>query len=152
MLDTYRVRTRIEEIRRRVENLIKKFQSLSEKELTEDEILYAAAERNLEVAIQACLDIANHLVSALGLKRPDKKVSEVFTTLAEEKIIEEKLALTMQKVAGYRNVLVHEYLFVDRHLTYINIQKNLQDLVDFGKEIEIFLEKRENKQKEKRDN
>ena len=51
------------------------------------------------------------------------------------------LAKIMKSVVGYRNVLVHEYLRVNRHLTYKYIQEELLDLSNFAKEIEKFLEK-----------
>jgi len=47
----------------------------------------------------------------------------------------------MKKVVGYGNILVHEYLEVERHQTYLNIQKGLKDLVKFTQEVETFLEK-----------
>lgn len=148
MLDIYRVRTRLEEIRKRIKILERDFKPLTEEKLVTDENLYAAAERHLEVAIQACLDIANYLVSALGLERPKKEASEVFFTLAKEGIISQKLAQVMKLVVGYRNILIHEYLEVERHFTYQNIKEGLPDLVRFGKEIEDFLEKME-KEKQK---
>ena len=142
MLDTYRIRTRIEEIRKRILILEKDFKKIPEEKLITDENLYAAAERHLQVAIQACLDIANHLVAALGLERPRKEAGEAFLVLAKEKIISQDLAETMRKVVGYRNILVHEYLEIERHQTYLNIQEGLKDLVQFTQEIERFLEKR----------
>ena len=141
MLDTYRIKTRLEEIRRRILILKKDFQKIPEEKLVADENLYASAERHLQVAIQACLDIANHLVASLGLERPKKEVGEVFFALAKERIISQNLAKIMKKVVGYGNILVHEYLEVERHQTYLNIQKGLKDLVSFAKEIEEFLEK-----------
>lgn len=143
MLDIHRIRTRIEEIRKRIIILENDFKPLSEEILVTDENLYAAAERHLEVAIQACLDIANHLVSALGFERPKKEASEAFLVLAKEGIIPKELAQVMRSVVGYRNILIHEYLAVERHYTYQNIQEGLSDLVRFGKEIEEFLEKME---------
>lgn len=141
MLDIYRIKTRLGELRKRILILRRDFSVLTEEMLLKDENLYASAERHLEVAIQACLDIANHLVSSLGLERPKQKPAEVFRTLAGENILEPDLAELMAQAVGYRNVLVHEYLLVDRHLTYLNIQKGLDDLVRFGKLIEEFLEK-----------
>jgi len=145
MLDTHRIKTRLEEIRKRILILKKDFQPLPEEKLVTDENLYASAERHLEVAIQACLDIANHIVAALGLEKPKKKANEVFSVLTKEKIISQETAEIMKKVIGYRNVLVHEYLEVERHQTYLNIQKGLKDLAKFGQEIEKFLEKHKNK-------
>lgn len=141
MLDIYKIKTRIEEMRKRVCLLKKDFKKIPEHKLITDENLYASAERHLEIAIQACLDIANHIVAALGLERPKKEAGEAFLVLAKEKIIKQDLAKIMKKVVGYRNILVHEYLEIERHQTYLNIQEGLKDLVRFAKEIECFLEK-----------
>lgn len=141
MLDTHRIRTRIKEMRRRLIILGKNYKDIPEEKFVKDENLNAAAERSLQVAIQACIDIANHLVSALGLERPSKETAEVFTSLAQEDIVPEKFVQTMKKITGYRNVLVHDYLKVDPHITYQNIQKRLPDLAKFAQYIEEFLEK-----------
>lgn len=147
MLDTSKIRTRLEEIRKRVLILEKDFKPVPEEKLVTDENLYASAERHLEVAIQACLDIANHLVAALGLERPRKESGEAFLSLSKAKILNQDLAETMQRVAGYRNILIHEYLEIERHHTYLNIQKGLNDLVNFGREIEKFLRKHKTKKR-----
>lgn len=140
MLDTHRISTRIKEIRKRLLQL-EKFKQTSEEDFVRDDRLNAASERNLQVAIQACIDIANHIVASLGLDRSFKETAEVFGTLAKEKIIPEDFVPTMEKMTGYRNVVVHDYLEVDRHLTYENIKEHLPDLSKFAKHIEEFMEK-----------
>lgn len=147
MFDISRIHSRIEEINKRLRILNKRFKPLSENELTNDEDLNAAAERHLQIAIQACLDISNHIISALGLERPAQKTSEVFVVLAKEEIIPENLAKKLVKATGYRNVVVHDYLDVNRHETYQNIQKGLPDLTKFAKYIEEFLEKHDKTKK-----
>lgn len=141
MLDIHKIKTRLEELRKRIVILRRDFSILSEEFLLKDENLYASAERHLEIAIQACLDIASHIVSSLGLERPKQKPAEVFRALVKEGIIDSDLAVLLAKAVGYRNIIVHEYLVVDRHQTYLNIQKGLNDLEKFGKQIEEFLEK-----------
>ncbi len=141
MLDTHRIRTRTDEIRKRLLVCEKNFRAIPEAKFLRDGQLNAAAERNLQVAIQACIDIANHLVAALGLERPSKEPADVFDTLAKEKIIPERFLETMRKMVGYRNVVVHNYLVVDRNVTYDIIQNRLPDLSKFAKYIEEFLEK-----------
>lgn len=140
MLDTYRIRVRIKEIRKRLTILDKNFKGVPEKKFTKDESLNAAAERHLQIAIQACIDIANHIVAALGLERPAKETAEAFYSLVKEGIIPDDFVHTMVKITGYRNVLVHGYLEVNRHETYLNIQKRLPGLSKFAKYIEEFLE------------
>ena len=143
MLDTYKVLSRIKEIRRRIGLMEEKFKPLSEEELTKNDVLNDAAEHSLQIAIQACIDIANHIVASLGLSRNFESVSEVFYELAKEHIIDGDFANIMISVAGYRNVVVNGYLEVQRKITYDNIQKRPPDLAKFAQCIEEFLEKYE---------
>ena len=101
-----------------------------------------AAEHHLQIAIQACIDIASHIVATLGLPAPSKETAEVFKSLAKEKIITNEFAEVMKDVVSYRNVIVHGYLDVNRKITYENIQKHLPDLSKFAQYIERFLEKK----------
>lgn len=144
MLDEHKIKTRIEEIRKTVKSLEKDFKNLPEEKLITDEILYRAAERNLEIAIQCIIDIGNHIISQLGLERPKKENKEIFSILAKEKIIPKDFAQKLMDMVGYRNILVHEYLDVERHNTYLNIQDNLGDFAEFAKFIEEFLQKHSN--------
>lgn len=141
MLDTYRIKTRIEEIRQRIGVLDQNFKNIPEDKFLKDFRLNAEAEHHLQVAIQACIDIANHIVAVFGLERPAEETCEVFEILAKENIIPEDFVNTMVKITGYRNVLVHGYLDVNRHITYENIQKHLPDLAEFARYIEEFLER-----------
>lgn len=70
MLDTYRIKIRIAEIRKRLNILHRDFKGIPEDQMVKDEALNAAAERHLQIAIQACIDIANHIIAALGLEKP----------------------------------------------------------------------------------
>lgn len=143
MLDTYRIRSRIKEIRERITILEKYFKPISEQSFILDVRINAEAERHLEIAIQAAIDIASHIVAAFGLHRDFRATSEVFFVLAEERIIPRDFVDTLVKITGYRNVVVHQYMDIDRHETYRNIQENLSDLAKFAKYIENFLRKRE---------
>lgn len=141
MLDTYRIRTRIEEIRKRITILEQHFKKIPKEKFLKDFRLNAEAEHHLQVAIQACIDIASHIVAALGLERAAKETAEVFESLATENIIPKEFVATMTEMTSYRNIVIHEYLDVDRNITYQNIQKHLPDLSKFAQYIEKFLEK-----------
>lgn len=142
MLDIKRIRARLREIRSRVFELQTSFQKLSEEELITNQTLYNAAEHHLQIAIQGCIDIASHIVASLGLPAPKKETAEVFDSLAKEEIIPKEFSEIMHDVVSYRNVIVHGYLDVNRHITYQNIQKHLPDLSKFAQFIEKFLEKK----------
>lgn len=141
MLDTYRIKTRIEEIRKRIDVLEQNFKNIPESRFLKDYRLNAEAEHHLQVAIQACIDIASHIVAVFGLERAAEETYEVFESLAQENIIPKKFLPIMRAMTGYRNVVVHDYLSVKRRITYDNIQKRLPDLAKFAQYIEKFLEK-----------
>lgn len=145
MLDTQRIKSRLREIRRRVFELQSNFQQMPEKEFIANETVYNAAEHHLQIAIQACIDIASHIVAVLGLPAPSKETAEVFFSLAKERITPEDFAKVMKNVTSFRNIIVHGYLDVNRHQTYLNIQNHLPDLAKFAKYIEEFLEKQKKK-------
>lgn len=145
MLDIHRIQIRTKEIRRRILILEKQYQKISEDEFVGDLEKNANAERHLQIAIQACIDIANHIVAVLGLHHPMKETADVFFSLAEEDIIPKDFAKVMKKMTGYRNILVHGYLEVNPHKTYSYIQSQLPDLSKFLLYIEEFLEKQEKK-------
>ena len=141
MLDTYRIKTRIEEIRKRIDVLEQNFKNIPESRFLKDYRLNAEAEHHLQVAIQACIDIASHIVAVFGLERAAEETYEVFESLAQENIIPKKFLPIMRAMTGYRNIVVHDYLSVKRRITYDNIQKRLPDLSKFAQYIEEFLEK-----------
>lgn len=97
------------------------------------------AERNLQVAIQVCLVIGNHIISALSLKRPDD-YKEIFSILAEGEVIPKEFAERMAPMAGLRNILVHEYLDTDPKKMHQHLQQ-IEDFEKFAQYINGFIEK-----------
>ena len=60
------------------------------------------------MAIEETLNVGNHVISGLGLKRADT-YREIFQVLAEAKIISAALSVQLQDFATFRNRLVHLY-------------------------------------------
>lgn len=138
-IDRQRITSRIEEINERLKYLRGSAKVDKVKFLT-DHIIATFTERDLQVAIQACLDIANHLIAKFNLEKP-KENKEIFLILAKHKIIPQDLAKKLVKMAGQRNILVHEYLEVEREEIYKTINYNLGDIVEFVKYIQKLLDK-----------
>jgi len=69
-------------------------------------------ERTLQVAIQAALDIASHIVSDRRLGEPATN-RELFLLLERDGWIATELRGSLADMAGFRNVLVHGYDEVD---------------------------------------
>lgn len=143
MLDHSRIRDRLAEIRKRLRELKTSIKTVDKERFLTDSLLADASERRLEVAIQACLDIAGHIVSQAAVKKPKKENKELFLILTELGIIEDRLAKKLVKMAGMRNILVHEYLEIAREKVYQAVKEDLGDILQFCQEIEEFLEKRQ---------
>lgn len=87
-------------------------------------------EHTLQLAIQACLDAASHLVSIERLGEP-KTNRALFGLLAQAGWIEKPLAETMFKIVGFRNILVHGYANVDLGIVRDVVEHRLDDLLGF---------------------
>jgi uncharacterized protein YutE (UPF0331/DUF86 family) len=92
------------------------------------------AERNLQVAIETCLDIGKIIISREGLKEP-KDNKGVFAVLAETNILSAETLAFMVPMAGTRNILVHGYDKVDDALIYGILKRHIGDFRVFLKEI-----------------
>jgi uncharacterized protein YutE (UPF0331/DUF86 family) len=69
-------------------------------------------EHTLQIAIQASLDVASHVVSDERLGEP-RTNRQLFELLQANDWIEPTLSSRLQAMAGFRNVLVHGYDTVD---------------------------------------
>ncbi|MCS7294698.1 MAG: DUF86 domain-containing protein [Dehalococcoidia bacterium] len=104
---------RPEVLRRRLQRLDEALQFLERsrrytlEEFLADPERYGAAERFLQVAIEAADDCAAHIVAALALG-PVETARDLPRLLAEHGFLEPELAQRWMRAIGFRNVLVHE--------------------------------------------
>jgi uncharacterized protein YutE (UPF0331/DUF86 family) len=92
-------------------------------------------ERNLEVAIQACIDIGRIIIKKEGLREPEDNKG-VFVVLAENGIISEESLKFLVPMAGTRNILVHGYDKVDDTIIFGILKKHLNVFYRFVREVE----------------
>ncbi|MEG2936259.1 MAG: HepT-like ribonuclease domain-containing protein, partial [Clostridium sp.] len=64
---------------------------------------------------------------------------EIFIVLYENKIIDEPLKESLCNMAGFRNILVHDYMKLDRIIVYKIINNNLKDIETFIKIVSTYL-------------
>ena len=69
-------------------------------------------ERTLHLACESCLDIAAHIISRRGLREP-KDNKDLFLVLLENNVITEPVWETMNKMAKFRNIIVHDYARIE---------------------------------------
>lgn len=98
-----------------------------------------AVKYSLQEIIEACLDIANHVIASRKLRRAED-YSEMFEILGEEKIIDEKLAGDLADMARFRNLLVHRYGDIENEELKRMLNEDLRDIQDYIDQIdqEIF--------------
>jgi len=88
------------------------------------------AEHTLQIAIQAALDVASHVVSDLRLGEP-RTSRELFDLLERAGWMPPSLAGTLRNMVGFRNILVHGYDDVDLAVVRDIVEHRLDDLLQF---------------------
>ncbi len=84
----------------------------------------------LQVAIECCLDAANHLIAAESL-RPPTDYADAFAVLGEAGIVPNAFVPALQTMARFRNRLVHLYWEVDDEVLYDILTTELNDFERF---------------------
>ena len=92
---------------------------------------------NLQLAIQGCVDMASHIISDAGWTVP-ATLAEFFDVLAEHKIISWELGERLSKMAGFRNIIIHEYETIDFKKVYNILTKDIEDIYLFLREIYVY--------------
>jgi uncharacterized protein YutE (UPF0331/DUF86 family) len=105
----------------------------SRSEFDADPYLRDIVERNLEIAAQCCLDICHRIISIEKALKPGD-YHEAFLRMSELGVVPPEFARKLAPIAGFRNILVHEYIGVDWNEVYANLQKT-SDLVQFAEYI-----------------
>lgn len=92
--------------------------------------LRAQVERHLQLAIQAAIDLASHVVAEDTSALPDD-YGQTFLALADAGIILPDLADRLRRAAGLRNLLVHGYSDINDRIVWASLN-DLGDLTAFA--------------------
>jgi uncharacterized protein YutE (UPF0331/DUF86 family) len=99
--------------------------------LARDAVLRAAVERWLQVAVEACIDIAYHVAASEGWTPPESGRA-AFASLAAHGKLAPDLAQRLGSAAALRNVLVHDYVAIDLDRLASVVRDDLGDLREFA--------------------
>jgi uncharacterized protein YutE (UPF0331/DUF86 family) len=114
-----------------IETYVSELRRLARPELVESDVREERfVEHSLQLAVQAALDVASHIVSDERLGEPGSN-AELFTMLARAGWIDDDLAGALRNAAAFRNVLVHGYAAVDPRIVRDVLVNRLGDLEDF---------------------
>ncbi len=100
-----------------------------------------AGKHALLESIEACIDIGNHIIASLGLRRPED-YKDVFAVLEEKCILSSSLSEKLQNMAKFRNLLVHFYTKVDDRKVFAIMKRNAGDMRYFAKAVLGFTAKK----------
>jgi uncharacterized protein YutE (UPF0331/DUF86 family) len=87
-------------------------------------------ERTLQMMIELCIDISGHIISDRRLRVPTS-YADAFKVLQENGLISADHCQVMEKMAKFRNVVVHHYDKVDEAIVVTILQKHLHDFSTF---------------------
>jgi uncharacterized protein YutE (UPF0331/DUF86 family) len=106
------------------------FTVISLEEYSRDWKVQRIIERTLQMMIETCADIANHIISDKEYRIPNSYV-DTFKVLCENNIISNDLFETMAKIAKFRNIIVHHYDKIDEAIVVSILKNHLNDFANY---------------------
>ena len=103
---------------------VRSFRQVGREEFVRQAVVHDLAERYLHLMMECVIDLGNHYLADrdLGIAETNR---EVFELLAKAGEIPPDLAAALRQWAGFRNVLVHEYLRIDHGIAWQAVQNDL---------------------------
>jgi len=120
--------------------LLQPYREWDGRRLTKDLIIYGGVLHYLQLASQAVMDVSAHLQIELGFGRVTDYTDAVLS-LGKHDVLPEEFVERISGLAGFRNVLVHEYLTVDPMQVHQVLQHGVEDLKGFIVYITDFLQR-----------
>ena len=136
-IDPERLEKLISSMRETV-RILREIQDMSESKFNEDIHRQGSAKYNFIAAIEAAIDIANHLISKRGFRAPND-YADTFRVLADSGVIERDFASELEKMARFRNRLVHIYWNVDVIEVWRILQSRLGDFEKYISQVGAYL-------------
>ena len=95
-----------------------------------DKIIIGGAKYYLQVSIECCLDVANHVIATEHFRAP-RDYADSFKVLEEEGVIPSELGNRLGMAAKFRNRPVHLYGNVDDARVHQFMKGDLLDLFNY---------------------
>jgi len=118
--------------------ILKNFEKVSASDLLKDEIKRGAIERYLQLAAEVVLNVAGQLIAEFRFRTPEE-YKESILILGEEGVLPKKFAKDFSGIAGFRNILVHDYLKIDYRQVVDKLNNRLGDFEKFAKAVAKYL-------------
>lgn len=89
---------------------------------------------NLQRACQQSIDLAMYIVSNKKLGLPSNS-RDAFIILKDSKIISDEISLTLTRMVGFRNIIIHEYQQIELKVIEYILENGLDDFLNYSKSI-----------------
>jgi uncharacterized protein YutE (UPF0331/DUF86 family) len=99
----------------------------------EDQIL-----RKLQLSIECMLDMGDLIINGFGFRKPET-YADIPRILEENKVISKELSGKLIRLAKFRNVLVHDYLYLDQNKVFSQFETIAEKVEEFAGNIKEFL-------------
>jgi len=113
---------------------LKQIREKSKNEFLNESLIFLSAQRALEMCINICIDIGNHVISA-NKKQKIETYGDIFNELYRIGIIDHEMKEKLIKMVKFRNLLRHAYLEINNEIIYDILKNNLEDFNLFKKQI-----------------
>lgn len=97
-------------------------------------------ERTLHILVEACIDLAHHIIADEGFEEPGS-YGEAFRVLARHGVLPENEADDYERMARFRNLIVHYDEKIDDTVVYGVFRNHLGDFERYAAHILAYLEK-----------
>jgi len=125
--------TRFNKLDQLLENL-RELKEIGKEEFLSNYKNYFTTQRALEISINICIDIGNHIVTLNNKEKPET-FTDIIKILAKHEIISDELETQFTKMVRFRNLLGHFYLEINNEIIYDILQNNLKDFHSFKEAI-----------------
>jgi uncharacterized protein YutE (UPF0331/DUF86 family) len=112
-------------------------EATASEERRQDQIWLRGVKYTFVTAIEACVDVAQHICATEGWGPPTDN-GDAVRLLGEHGVLTAELAVSMRKAVGFRNVLVHDYIEVD-DLIVVGRLKSLGDFEEFVRQVAAYV-------------
>ena len=116
---------------------LRPLQTKTRDDFAQDPYLRDIVERNLEVAAQCCIDISHRIIAIEGSVKP-RDYYEAISQMGELGVLPMPFARQLAPIAGFRNILVHEYLILDWDEVFEHLH-SIEDLERFASFVRAWL-------------
>jgi uncharacterized protein YutE (UPF0331/DUF86 family) len=117
---------------------LQRLADLSEEDFLANEDNIDVAQNRLRLAAEAATDMGRHIIARMGWGTPTS-YPDVFARLQMHGVLSSSLTERMGELVRFRNILVHRYPLVTPQGLYQRVQRHVNDIGDFIREIIIYL-------------